>query len=61
MGFHQTCQGSRALPSMGSIGDCHDLFEYLEMFHNRRQLHTVLGMLTLIEYELRHARIAPVD
>lgn len=36
------------------------LFEYLEMFHNRRRRHTALGMLTPIEYELRHARIAPV-
>ncbi|GAB2991709.1 hypothetical protein GCM10027184_52070 [Saccharothrix stipae] len=36
------------------------LFEYLEMFHNRRRRHTALGMLTPIEYELLHARIAPV-
>lgn len=36
------------------------LFEYLEMFHNRRRRHTALGMLTPIEYELRHARNAPV-
>jgi putative transposase len=36
------------------------IFEYLEMFHNRRRRHTALGMLTSIEYELRHARIAPV-
>lgn len=36
------------------------LFEYLEMFHNRRRCHTALGMLTPIEYELQHARIAPV-
>ncbi|MBP2335295.1 transposase InsO family protein [Saccharothrix coeruleofusca] len=36
------------------------LFEYLEMFHNRRRRHTALGMLTPIEYELRHAKIAPV-
>ncbi|MEV6605874.1 IS3 family transposase [Kutzneria sp. NPDC051319] len=36
------------------------LFEYLEMFHNRRRRHTTLGMLTPIEYELRHVRIAPV-
>jgi Integrase core domain len=36
------------------------LFEYLEMFHNRRRRHTALGMLTPIEYELHHARIAPV-
>jgi putative transposase len=36
------------------------LFEYLEMFHNRRRRHTALGMLTPIEYELQQARIAPV-
>ncbi|XVS67810.1 IS3 family transposase [Actinosynnema sp. CA-299493] len=36
------------------------LFEYLEMFHNHRRRHTALGMLTPIEYELRHTRIAPV-
>lgn len=36
------------------------LFEYLEMFHDRRRRHTALGMLTPIEYELQHARIAPV-
>jgi len=35
------------------------LFEYLEMFHNRRRRHTALGMLTPIEHELRHVRIAP--
>ncbi|WP_274383558.1 integrase core domain-containing protein [Saccharothrix deserti] len=35
------------------------LFEYLEMFHNRRRRHTALGMLTPIEYELRHTGIAP--
>jgi transposase InsO family protein len=27
------------------------LFEYLEMFHNRRRRHSSLGMLTPIEYE----------
>jgi putative transposase len=29
------------------------LFEYLEIFHNRRRRHSSLGMLTPIEYELR--------
>ena len=29
------------------------LFEYLEIFHNRRRRHSALGMLTPIEYELR--------
>ena len=27
------------------------LFEYLEIFHNRRRRHSSLGMLTPIEYE----------
>ena len=31
------------------------LFEYFEMFHNRRLCHSALGMLTLIEYERLHA------
>ena len=28
------------------------IFEYLEVFHNRRRRHSSLGMLTPIEYEL---------
>ena len=35
------------------------LFEYLEIFHNRRRRHTALGMLTPTEYELL-AEIDPV-
>jgi transposase InsO family protein len=31
------------------------IFEYFEMFHNRQRRHSPLGMLTPIEYELRHA------
>jgi len=31
------------------------LFEYLEIFHNRRRRHNSLGMLTPIEYEKLHA------
>jgi len=31
------------------------IFEYLEIFHNRQRRHSSLGMLTPIEYELRHA------
>jgi putative transposase len=27
------------------------LFEYFEIFHNRRRRHSALGMLTPIEYE----------
>jgi transposase InsO family protein len=36
------------------------LFEYLEIFHNRRRRHSSLGMLTPIEYELRATRAEPV-
>ena len=28
------------------------IFEYIEIFHNRRRRHSGLGMLTPIEYEL---------
>ncbi len=31
------------------------IFEYLEIFHNRRRRHSSLGMASPIEYELRHA------
>ena len=30
------------------------IFEYLEIFHNRRRRHTSLNMLTPIEYENNH-------
>jgi transposase InsO family protein len=30
------------------------LFEYLEIFHNRRRRHSTLGMRTPIEYERLH-------
>ena len=36
------------------------LFEYLEIFHNRRRRHSALGMLTPIEYELRASPIEPI-
>lgn len=36
------------------------IFEYLEIFHNRKRRHSALGMLTPIEYELRHSKIEPV-
>ena len=36
------------------------IFEYLEIFHNRQRRHSALGMLTPIEYELRHSKIQPV-
>jgi transposase InsO family protein len=31
------------------------IFEYLEIFHNRQRRHSLLGMLSPIEYEIRHA------
>lgn len=31
------------------------IFEYLEIFHNRQRRHSSLGMLTPVEYEIRHA------
>jgi len=30
------------------------LFEYLEIFHNRQRRHSRLGMMTPVEFELRH-------
>ena len=30
------------------------IFEYLEIFHNRRRRHSALGWLTPIEYERLH-------
>jgi transposase InsO family protein/transposase-like protein len=36
------------------------IFDYLEVFHNRRRRHSALGMLTPIEFELQHsAGLAP--
>ena len=34
------------------------IFEYLEIFHNRQRRHSALGMLTPVEYEIRHATTA---
>ena len=34
------------------------IFEYLEIFHNRQRRHSSLGMLTPVEYEIRHATTA---
>ena len=31
------------------------IFEYCEIFHNRQRWHSSLGMLTAVEYEIRHA------
>ena len=30
------------------------IFEYLEIFHNRRRRHSLLGMVSPVEYEVRH-------
>jgi transposase InsO family protein len=36
------------------------IFEYLEIFHNRRRRHSALGMLTPIEYELRQLTVPSI-
>jgi transposase InsO family protein len=36
------------------------MFEYLEIFHNRRRRPSALGMLTPIEYELRISAAEPI-
>ncbi|MGJ6965583.1 transposase, partial [Streptosporangium sp. G11] len=33
------------------------IFEYLEIFHNRRRRHSALGMLTPIEYEMLYPNV----
>jgi putative transposase len=37
------------------------IFEYLEIFHNRQRRHSSLGMLSPIEYEIRHAKTVARD
>jgi transposase InsO family protein len=36
------------------------IFEYIEIFHNRRRRHSSLGMLTPIEFELKNNNTTPV-
>jgi transposase InsO family protein len=36
------------------------IFEYLEIFHNRRRRHSALGMRSPIEYEMMQSPIQPV-
>ncbi|MGY2024810.1 IS3 family transposase, partial [Nocardia gipuzkoensis] len=36
------------------------IFDYLEIFHNRRRRHSALGMCTPIEYEMMQPSIRPV-
>ena len=35
------------------VGLANAIFDYIEIFHNRRRRHSALGYLTPIEYELR--------
>jgi Transposase and inactivated derivatives len=32
----------------------HDLFEYIELFYNRKRLHRTLGYLSPVEYRMQH-------
>ncbi|MBF6066405.1 IS3 family transposase [Nocardia terpenica] len=36
------------------------IFEYLEIFHNRRRHHSALGMRSPIEYQMMQSLIRPV-
>ncbi|NKY31440.1 hypothetical protein NG2371_07139 [Nocardia gamkensis] len=36
------------------------IFDYLEIFHNRRRRHSAFGMRTPIEYEMMQPSIQPV-
>ena len=37
------------------------IFEYLEIFHNRQRRHSSLGMLTPVEFEIRHPSTASMN
>lgn len=41
----------RTLPSITRLELANAIFEYLEIFHNRRRRHSALGMLTPADYE----------
>jgi len=34
------------------------MFDYTEVFHNRQRLHSALGMLSLVEFELRFKQLS---
>ena len=36
------------------------IFEYIEIFYNRRRRHSSLGLLTPIEFELKNINTTPV-
>ena len=42
------------LPDRYPDASAEELVECLEIFHNRQRRHSSLGMLTPIEYEIRH-------
>ena len=31
-----------------------DMFRYIELFYNRKRLHSVLGYMSLVEYHLKY-------
>ena len=32
----------------------HDVFEYIELFYNRKRMHSVLGYMSPVEYRLKN-------
>ena len=44
------------LLSQGTIDEMRkDIFEYVEMFYNRKRLHSYLGYMRPVEYRLAHS------